>query len=81
MLLTSNYSEAISAFQESNFVFPNRTLTLVGLARSYAGLKNIKEACNYYSLLIYQLKNCDIGFSLYDESESYVIDNCNKKDR
>jgi len=72
LLATGNYLEAIKAFDSSFFFFPNRTLTLMGLARSYSKLGMIAEACYHYNILLVQWRKSDINQPFFLEAEKYV---------
>jgi len=76
LLAIGNYSGAIDAFDSSFFYFPNRTLSIVGLARSYSKLGIISKACFNYNILLSQWKKCDIDQPFFVEAERYVTDEC-----
>ncbi|CAF1097924.1 unnamed protein product [Adineta steineri] len=53
--------------------FPNRTLTLIGLARGYSSLNRTNLARLYYSRLINDmLYNSEFGLPWYDEAYNYL---------
>ncbi|CAF1210026.1 unnamed protein product [Didymodactylos carnosus] len=74
------YEQAINEFLNVMTYFPNRTLTLFGLARAYSAIGKIDSACLYYSRLINDmLYNSDFGLQWYDEANNYLITHSRKK--
>ena len=73
LLENHQYENAIDEFLNVMTYFPNRTLTLLGLARAYSTLKNTNSARFYYSRLINDMfYNSDIGLQWYDEAYNYL---------
>ncbi|CAF3160014.1 unnamed protein product [Rotaria sp. Silwood2] len=80
LLEQQQYEKAIDEFLNVMTYFPNRTLTLLGLARAYSSLKKTNLAYLYYSRLINNmLYNSDFGLQWYDEAYDYVVTHLEKK--
>ncbi|CAF5108645.1 unnamed protein product, partial [Rotaria sp. Silwood1] len=63
LLENEQYEKAIDEFLSVMTYFPNRTLTLLGLARAYASLKKTNSAMIYYSRLVNDML-CNSDFDL-----------------
>ena len=75
LLENREYEKAIDEFLNVMTYFPNRTLTVLGLARAYASLNKTNSACFYYSRLINDIfYNPDIGLVWYDEALNYLAE-------
>ena len=73
LLENKQYEKAIEQFLNLMTYFPNRTLTLLGLARAYSTINQTTLARFYYSRLINNmLYNSDFGLSWYDEASDYL---------
>ena len=73
LLENEQYQEAIEQFSNVMNYFPNRTLTLLGLARANAQLNKTDSARFYYSRLMNDmLYNADFGYPWYDEAVDYL---------
>ncbi len=68
----NQWEEATAAFNNSMYFFPNRTRTLLGLARSYDRLHDTPKATEYYQRLLYQLRKSDLGLDIYQEAYNYI---------
>ncbi|CAF3612084.1 unnamed protein product [Rotaria sp. Silwood1] len=80
LLEQQQYEKAIDEFLNVMTYFPNRTLTLLGLARAYSSLKKTDLAYLYYSRLINNmLYNSDVGLQWYDEAYDYLATHLEKK--
>ncbi|CAF4198533.1 unnamed protein product [Rotaria sordida] len=73
LLENKQYEKAIEQFSNVMTYFPNRTLTLLGLARANSALNKIHSARFYYSRLITDmLYKSDFGLSWYNEAFNYL---------
>ncbi|CAF0988589.1 unnamed protein product [Adineta ricciae] len=73
LLENKQYSDAIDQFLNVMAYFPNRTLTLIGLARGYSLLNQTDLARSYYSRLMNDLlAKSDYGLSWYEEAYNYL---------
>ncbi|CAF3825788.1 unnamed protein product [Rotaria sp. Silwood1] len=80
LLEQQQYEKAINEFLNVMTYFPNRTLTLLGLARAYSSLNRTDLAYLYYSRLINDmLYNSDFGLQWYVEAYDYLATHLEKK--
>jgi len=76
LLAVGDFQGAVTAFENNFFVFPNRTLTLIGLARSHVGIGNLSKSCQYYSTFLYQWRKADLEQPLYNEAHQFQKEHC-----
>ncbi|CAF1112151.1 unnamed protein product [Rotaria sordida] len=73
LLENKQYEKSIEQFLNVMTYFPNRTLTLLGLARANSALNKTNSARFYYSRLITDMfYKSDFGLPWYDEAFNYL---------